>query len=144
MSNGSSPFDASQSALGYLHQCQYALLLGLLRDEEPNLSISIEKLDDTEPISDRSLEELADDDRAAVRRLFEFIFEVTDTLSPKLQVIITDHADLNEEWFQVAVKERWRGGIKLVPASWYEEVDHLYEPDEPDAVTGNDTNSIEE
>src|SRR5258708_2483198 len=46
MSNGSSPFDASQSALGYLHQCQYALLLGLQRDEEPNLCISIEKLDD--------------------------------------------------------------------------------------------------
>jgi hypothetical protein len=46
MSDGSSPFDASQSALGYLHQCQYALLLGLQRDEEPNLCISIEKLDD--------------------------------------------------------------------------------------------------
>jgi hypothetical protein len=46
MLNSSSPFDASQSALGYLHQCQYALLLGLQRDEEPNLCISIEKLDD--------------------------------------------------------------------------------------------------
>jgi len=46
MSDGLSPFDASQSALGYLHQCQYALLLGLQRDEEPNLCISIEKLDD--------------------------------------------------------------------------------------------------
>jgi hypothetical protein len=46
MSDSSSPFDASKSALGYLHQCQYALLLGLQRDEEPNLSISIEKLDD--------------------------------------------------------------------------------------------------
>ncbi len=46
MSDGSSPYDASKSALGYLHQCQYALLLGLQRDEEPNLCISIEKLDD--------------------------------------------------------------------------------------------------
>ena len=46
MPNNSSPFDASQSALGYLHQCQYALLLGLQRDEQPNLCISIEKLDD--------------------------------------------------------------------------------------------------
>jgi hypothetical protein len=46
MSDGSSPFDASQSALGYLHQCLYALLLGLQRDDEPNLCISIEKLDD--------------------------------------------------------------------------------------------------
>jgi hypothetical protein len=43
---GNSQFDASNSALGYLHQCQYALLLGLQQDEEPNLCISIEKLDD--------------------------------------------------------------------------------------------------
>lgn len=46
MSDGWTPFDASLSALGYLYQCQYALLLGLQRDEEPNLCISIEKLDD--------------------------------------------------------------------------------------------------
>jgi hypothetical protein len=75
----------------------------------------------SEPRADRSLEELADDDRAAVKRLFEFIFDVTRALTPKLQVIITDHADLNEDWFQAAVKERWRGGVRLVPASWYEE-----------------------
>ncbi len=46
MSADSSLFDASRPALGYLHQCQYALLLGLQQDEEPNLCISIEKLDD--------------------------------------------------------------------------------------------------
>jgi Protein of unknown function (DUF3732) len=68
---------------------------------------------------DRSLDELADDDREAVVRLFRFIFDVTEALSPKLQVIITDHADLNQPWFQAAVKERWRGGNRLVPASWY-------------------------
>jgi len=46
MSGSSSPFDASASALGYLYQCRYALLLALERAEEPNVSISIEKLDD--------------------------------------------------------------------------------------------------
>jgi hypothetical protein len=46
MPGGTSPFDASQSALGYLHQCRYALLLALQRDDEPNLCVSIEKLDD--------------------------------------------------------------------------------------------------
>lgn len=46
MSDSTSTFDASQSALGYLHQCRYALLLALQRDDEPNLCISIEKLDD--------------------------------------------------------------------------------------------------
>ncbi|HEY7328028.1 MAG TPA: ABC-three component system protein [Gemmataceae bacterium] len=46
MSGSSSPSDASASALGYLYQCRYALLLALERAEEPNVSISIEKLDD--------------------------------------------------------------------------------------------------
>ena len=74
-----------------------------------------------EPSPDRSVHDLADDDRAAVKRLFELIFDVTNALSPKVQVIITDHADLNESWFRDAVKERWRSGVRLVPASWYEE-----------------------
>jgi hypothetical protein len=76
----------------------------------------------TEPRVDRSVDELPDDDRAAVRRIFELIFEVVGEVSPHLQVIITDHADLNEDWFQAAVKERWRAGVRLVPTSWYEEI----------------------
>jgi hypothetical protein len=86
----------------------------------------------SEPKADRSLDELPDDDRAAVKRLFEFIFEVTDALSSKLQVIITDHADLNEDWFQAAVKERWRSGVRLVPASWYEDSGPPPEPPSAD------------
>jgi len=88
------------------------------------------------PSADRSLEELADDDRAAVKRLFEYIFDVTGALSPKLQVIITDHADLNEEWFQAAVKERWRAGVRLVPSSWYEAP--AIEPAEPPVSSDED------
>lgn len=71
-----------------------------------------------EPSEDRSLDELDDDDRAAVRRLFRLIFDVTERLAPNLQVIITDHAELGEQWFQDAVVEKWRGGNKLVPTSW--------------------------
>lgn len=46
MTDGSLPFDASPPALGYLHQCRCALLLALQRDDSPEHSISIEKLDD--------------------------------------------------------------------------------------------------
>ena len=95
----------------------------------------------SEPRADRSLEELPDDDRAAVKRLFEFIFEITAVLSPKLQVIITDHADLNEDWFQSAVKERWRSGVRLVPASWYE--DSGSAPPEPPSAASIDRPSEE-
>lgn len=71
-----------------------------------------------DPVEDRSLDDLVDEDREAVRRMFRLIFRVTEELSPNLQVIITDHADLKEDWFQSSVVERWRGGDKLVPASW--------------------------
>lgn len=46
MSSSSSPFDASASALGYLYQCRYALLLALQKGDDPNQCLSIEKLDD--------------------------------------------------------------------------------------------------
>lgn len=59
-----------------------------------------------------------DEDRESVRRLFRTIFEAVDDLSPHFQVIITEHADLEEDWFQGAVVERWRHGNKLVPDDW--------------------------
>jgi hypothetical protein len=64
------------------------------------------------------LDVLEDEDRAAVRRMFDLIFEVVEALAPGLQVIITDHADLNDRRFQDAIVERWRGGEKLVPETW--------------------------
>lgn len=41
-----SPTDASASALGYLYQCRYALLLALRKDENIPFNVIIEKLDD--------------------------------------------------------------------------------------------------
>ena len=46
MSASPSPFDASASALGYLFQCRYALLLALQKGDDLDLGISVEKLDD--------------------------------------------------------------------------------------------------
>lgn len=60
-----------------------------------------------------------DEDRQAVVRLFSLIFEIVEALSPKFQVIITDHADLTDEWFQHGVVQRWRNGVRLIPSSWY-------------------------
>jgi hypothetical protein len=39
-------------------------------------------------------------------------------LEPAMQVILTEHADLDEPWFRSAVVERWGGGKKLVPEDW--------------------------
>lgn len=68
---------------------------------------------------DVSVDDLEDEDRQAVQRMFKFIVDVTKSLAPNFQVIITDHADLQDDWFQDTVVERWRGGNKLIPESWY-------------------------
>lgn len=74
-----------------------------------------------------SLNEISDDeDREAVKRMFEWIFKVVSELSPELQVIITDHADIDEDWFQAAVADtKWRGDEALIPKHWYEEKDKV-------------------
>jgi Protein of unknown function (DUF3732) len=61
---------------------------------------------------------IAESDRLAVSRMFKFVFDVVATLAPGFQVIITEHADLSESWYQDAVVERWRRGSKLVPEDW--------------------------
>jgi hypothetical protein len=65
-----------------------------------------------------SMHLVSDDDRAAVSRMFRLVFDVTKETVPGFQVIITEHADINEDWYQRAVVERWRGGLKLVPEDW--------------------------
>lgn len=61
-----------------------------------------------------------DADRVAVRRMFELMRDVVNELAPAFQVIVCDHADLPEQWFQDAVRHRWRNGVKLIPADWFE------------------------
>lgn len=67
---------------------------------------------------DGSVALLSDDDRLAVSRMFHHVFESVNAIAPAFQVIITEHADLTDDWYQDAVAERWRGGLKLVPEDW--------------------------
>ena len=62
-----------------------------------------------------------DEDREAVARMFNLAYETAKSLSPNMQIIITDHADINQPWFQDSVIERWRQGKKLVPLDWDDE-----------------------
>jgi DNA repair ATPase RecN len=59
-----------------------------------------------------------DEDRESVARMFRLALELVQQLSPDFQIIITDHADIDREWFQSCVVERWRDGKKLVPEEW--------------------------
>lgn len=65
--------------------------------------------------------DVRDEDREAVGRMFSLAYSVAKELSPKMQIIITDHADIDEKWFQDSVIERWRKGVKLVPVAWDKE-----------------------
>lgn len=61
-----------------------------------------------------------DADRIAVRAMFALMRDVVAELAPRFQIIVCDHADLPEPWFQQAVREHWRHGVKLIPADWLE------------------------
>jgi len=67
---------------------------------------------------DGSITAIDEEDRLAVVRMFQFVFGAVAAIAPELQVIVTEHADLKETWYQQAVVERWRGGTKLVPEDW--------------------------
>ncbi|WP_162427268.1 DUF3732 domain-containing protein [Pontibacter pudoricolor] len=58
-------------------------------------------------------------DELAVRRMFELLFDVCDDLFPNFQIIVTEHANLDDERFQEAlVEDPWTDGKALIPESW--------------------------
>lgn len=65
-----------------------------------------------------SMAVLEDEDRIAVLRIFELIRDVVEALDGGFQVIVTEHADPTEDWYQAAVVERWRNGAALIPPDW--------------------------
>ena len=61
----------------------------------------------------------ADADLVAVRRLFELLLKFTRDETPGFQIIVTEHANLREQWFQDALVEQpWAKPPALVPESW--------------------------
>ncbi|PEO46717.1 hypothetical protein CN563_13165 [Bacillus sp. AFS026049] len=63
--------------------------------------------------------ELTDEDRQAVTTLFNLLFKVCEELAPDLQIIILDHANLDNDKFQKALVEQpWRNGSALIPTDW--------------------------
>ena len=61
---------------------------------------------------------LQDADRRAVRKLFEFMDSASRAIGDGFQLIVLDHAHLDEDWFHAAVVEEWRRGAALVPVGW--------------------------
>lgn len=73
--------------------------------------------------TDAELQTLVDEDREAVARMFDLLFDVAEFLAPDLQIVVLDHADIRDPRFRNAVVERWRNGPKLIPQSWIDAAD---------------------
>jgi hypothetical protein len=68
-----------------------------------------------------------DEDREAVRRLYRLMYDLAAELAPGLQIIVCDHANLGDDWFQQSVEHNWRGedrsataDDRLIPEAWIE------------------------
>lgn len=72
--------------------------------------------------ADGSIKKTEDDaDIEAVRRLFELLLKFTQEDAPGFQLIVTEHANLREQWFQDALAESpWTKPPALVPEDWPE------------------------
>ena len=68
--------------------------------------------------SDALVEVGQSSDDIAVQKMFSFMLDIVQSLSPKLQVIIMDHAYLRNARFEDSVIETWRKGEKLIPEEW--------------------------
>ena len=67
---------------------------------------------------DGRIDGLADEDQTAVRQLYTLLHHYCEELAPYMQIIVTDHVELLEDWFRESTVERWRDGKALVPQAW--------------------------
>ena len=69
-------------------------------------------------VNSGSIDNLKGNDKVAVTNMFNLIFNTVKSLSPDMQIILTDHADINDSEFQSRVVEKWRNGKALIPKEW--------------------------
>lgn len=63
--------------------------------------------------------QIEDADISAVERMFKTLYDLVEELSPNFQIIVTEHANLPDDWFQESLVEPpWRDGRALIPADW--------------------------
>jgi hypothetical protein len=72
--------------------------------------------------TDDDIQELSDDDKKAVRKIFEALSSYIKSADFPIQVIVTEHAD-EDVWGDIDKDSihligRWRNGVKLVPQEW--------------------------
>lgn len=64
------------------------------------------------------LDELSDTDRAHTKDLYKVMYDEVAAHDGAFQLIVLDHADFSDDWFQDSVVQRWRDGEALIPSDW--------------------------
>lgn len=64
------------------------------------------------------LDELTDTDREHTKDLYQLMYDEAEARDGALQLIVLDHADFSDDWFQASVVQRWRDGEALIPSEW--------------------------
>ncbi len=74
------------------------------------------------PDADRGgrIDGLQDADRRAVHKMFQFMQTTSKAIGDGFQLIVLDHAHLDEDWFNASLVEEWRGDAALIPVEWTE------------------------
>lgn len=70
--------------------------------------------------SEGRVDGLDDADRRAVHELFELMYKASGDMEGQFQLIVLDHAHLDDDWFEESIVEEWRGDRALVPVEWIE------------------------
>jgi Protein of unknown function (DUF3732) len=76
---------------------------------------------DPDALTDVATRDLSDDDRRSVEAMFSLLRDFVTALAPGTQLIVMDHANLADDWFQDSIVEVWRDGRKLVPTEWVDD-----------------------
>ena len=107
--------------VGYHLLLHFALHMFFVKDNRPvPRFLFLDQPSQTYFVSDYS--ELAKSkDMEAVKRMFRFIIDRTNEMGGAFQVILTEHANINDADFQAHVVEEWYKGNKLIPEDWYTE-----------------------
>ncbi|MGW3157881.1 DUF3732 domain-containing protein [Streptomyces sp. NPDC001089] len=63
----------------------------------------------------------SDADRNTVHGMFELMYDFVNDLAPNFQLIVSDHANLPDQWYQDCVRYNWRNGDALIPQDWIDE-----------------------
>lgn len=98
---------------------------GFLVLDQPVQGYFPSKNDGAESIPESKQAKTQDSETEAATRIFDFLFMVNRSLAPNLQIIVLEHALLNNEQFQHALVggETWFDDDGLIPQGWIESIE---------------------